>query len=110
MRVWSVDPKRLDDRRLLGEHAEIHAVHAVITRRTRGYAAHPEVLRWHGHLSALVARHDRVAAEFATRGFDHRSPLRARGPVRAPRRLLSVAAELALLQQKGALIGGNPRP
>ena len=103
MRVWSVHPRRLDDRRLLGEHAEIHAVHAVITRKTRGYAAHPEVLRWHGHLPALVARHDRVVREFAPRGFRHASPLRGRGVVRAPKRLLTVADELALLRAKGAL-------
>ena len=103
MRVWSVHPRRLDDRRLLGEHAEIHAVHAVITHKTRGYSAHPEVLRWHGHLPALVARHDKVAAEFSIRGFNHASPLRSRGLVRAPKRLLCVADELALLRRKGAL-------
>lgn len=75
MRIWDVDPALLCRSHLLGEHRELHAVWNVITLDRRGYARHPEVLRWHGRLAALRARHEALVAEMARRGYRHASPL-----------------------------------
>ena len=75
VRIWDVEPDVLCDRHLLGEHRELHAVWSILTTGKRGYANHPETLRWRGRLKALYARHDRLVDEMKRRGFDHRSPL-----------------------------------
>ena len=74
MRIW--DPAVIDvcDRHLLGEHRELHAVWSILTTGKRGYARHPETLRWRGRLAALYARHDEQVQEMRRRGFRHRSP------------------------------------
>ena len=77
MRIWDLDPSVLCDRHLLGEHRELHAIWSVLTTGKRGYAHHPETLRWRGRLAALYARHDAEVAEMSRRGFRHASPLAA---------------------------------
>jgi Pyrimidine dimer DNA glycosylase len=78
MRIWDVDVALLCDRHLLGEHRELHALWTVLTAGRRGYARHPETLRWHGRLAALHARHEAQVMEMRRRGFRHASPLDAR--------------------------------
>jgi hypothetical protein len=75
MRIWDLEPERLCDRHLLGEHRELHAIWTVLTTGKRGYARHPETLRWRGRLAALYAGHDAEVAEMRRRGFRHASPL-----------------------------------
>lgn len=75
MRIWDVDVRSLCNRHLLGEHRELHAIWTVHTEGKRGYARHPETLRWRGRLAALYARHEAQVAEMARRGFRHASPL-----------------------------------
>jgi len=75
VRIWDLDPPVLCDRHLLGEHRELHAIWTVLTEGRRGYARHPETLRWQGRLAALYARHDALVAEMGRRGFRHASPL-----------------------------------
>jgi Pyrimidine dimer DNA glycosylase len=75
VRIWDVDVRLLCDRHLLGEHRELHALWTVQTEGKRGYARHPETLRWRGRLAALYARHEAQVAEFERRGFRHGSPL-----------------------------------
>jgi hypothetical protein len=75
VRIWDVDVRSLCNRHLLGEHRELHAIWTVYTERKRGYARHPETLRWRGRLAALYARHEAQVAELARRGFRHASPL-----------------------------------
>jgi hypothetical protein len=75
MRIWDLDPARLCDRHLLGEHRELHAIWSILTTGKRGYARHPETLRWRGRLAALYGRHEEQVAEMRRRGFAHRSPL-----------------------------------
>lgn len=75
MRVWDIAPAELCDKHLVAEHAEIHAVSAVISQSKRGFASHPEVSRWRGKLPALSRRHDVVAAEMIGRSFRHSSPM-----------------------------------
>jgi hypothetical protein len=77
VRIWDVDVGCLCDQHLLGEHRELHAIWTVLTESRRGYARHPETLRWRGRLAALYRRHDEEVAEMARRGFRHGSPLDA---------------------------------
>lgn len=76
MRVWyPLSPRCLDRQRLLGEHREVHAIWVVLTQDRIGYSRHPEVLRWRGHLPALVERHEQLVVEMRRRGYRHASPL-----------------------------------
>jgi Pyrimidine dimer DNA glycosylase len=75
VRIWDLDVEVLCDRHLLGEHRELHAVWTVLTDGRRGYARHPETLRWRGRLAALYARHEAQVAELRRRGFRHASAL-----------------------------------
>jgi hypothetical protein len=78
MRVWDIDPRKLCRKHLIGEHAEIHAVWAILTENKSGYSDHPEVKRWEGKLRALYCRHGEVVEEMKRRGFGHDSPLEER--------------------------------
>src|SRR3989442_4843640 len=78
MRVWDISPKKLCRNHLLGEHRELHASWSVIVNGKKGYAHHPETLRWRGKLKALYGRHEALAVEMSNRGYQHRSPLAKR--------------------------------
>jgi hypothetical protein len=75
VRVWDVPPHILCRAHLLGEHRELHATWTILTEGKRGYARHPEVLRWQGKLRALFLRHDALVEEMTARGYNHRTPL-----------------------------------
>jgi pyrimidine dimer DNA glycosylase len=117
-RIWDVPCRELDDIGLLAEHRELHGVWVGITEKKRGYARHPETLRWQGHLSALYARHDEQVREMARRGWPsgtwHRSPLDRRRIARGasgtrPARLLPLHAQRALLRVKNRTRSRTPR-
>jgi hypothetical protein len=75
MRIWDVPVSELCRSHLLGEHRELHAVWSIITNGKKGYATHPEIMRWRGRLLALYLRHEAEAAEMARRGYRHHTPL-----------------------------------
>jgi Pyrimidine dimer DNA glycosylase len=75
MRIWDVSPRKLCRSHLLGEHRELHAIWSVLVNGKKGYARHPETLRWKGKLNALYGRHDALVIEMSNRGYRHRSPL-----------------------------------
>jgi len=75
MRIWDVNPGYLARQQLLGEHRELHGLFNVITIGKKGYAKHPETLRWVGCISALSIRHRQLTAEMQLRGYNHHSPL-----------------------------------
>jgi hypothetical protein len=75
MRIWDIPPEKLCRRHLLGEHAELHGIWTIITEDRKGYANHPEVLRWRGKLKALYNKHQRIVDELLERGYRHNSPL-----------------------------------
>lgn len=78
MRIWDVPPKKLCRAHLLDEHRELHAIWSVLVNGKKGYARHPETLRWKGKLKALFGRHEALVAEMSNRGYRHRSPLAKR--------------------------------
>lgn len=78
MRIWDISPKKLCRSHLLGEHRELHAICSVLVNGKKGYAHHPETLRWKGKLKALYGRHDALVVEMSNRGYRHRSSLAKR--------------------------------
>src|SRR5215467_2978966 len=78
MRIWDISPEQLCRNHLLGEHRELHAIWSVLVYGKKGYARHPETLRWKGKLKALYGRHEALVSEMAVRGYRHRSPLSKR--------------------------------
>ena len=75
MRIWDIEPRKLCDRHLLGEHSELHGLWNILTQGKKGYANHPETRRWRGKLKALYLRHKKLVKEMSVRGFNHKSPL-----------------------------------
>jgi hypothetical protein len=102
MRIWDVHPGFLSRQRLLGEHAELHAILSILKRGSTGYSRHPETLRWKGHVGALRLRHDLLVSEMALRGLAHHSPAPHRGPRgRWPRKYVDApGAQLEILARK----------
>jgi hypothetical protein len=101
MRVWDVSPGYLNRQSLLGEHAEIHALLSVIENGKRGWARHPETLRWRQNLGALKVRHQQVVSEMELRGYRHDSPVdKAMAPVWPEVFVDQPARQYALLSEK----------
>jgi len=104
MRVWDISPKKLCRRHLLAEHRELHAIWSVLTNGKRGYARHPETLRWKGKLKALYRRHVALIEEMGERGYRHLSPLPARmvtGSARQRAYVDSPREQVKILRKKG---------
>ncbi|MBN2185579.1 MAG: DUF1722 domain-containing protein [Candidatus Krumholzibacteriota bacterium] len=75
MRIWDLNPGYLNGQSLLGEHRELHAIVSIIVNKKKGYAKHPETIRWIGYGWALKMRHRKLACEMALRGYTDRSPV-----------------------------------
>ena len=106
MRIWDIVPRRLCRIHLLGEHRELHAIWSVIVNGKKGYAQHPETLRWKGKLKALYGRHEVLVAEMSHRGYQHRSPLARRHATGSAKQTLYVDRpnmQIVILRKKGCL-------
>ena len=104
MRIWDVPPERLCRNHLLGEHGELHGIWSIITQDKRGYAHHPDVLRWNGKLHALYLQHQEIVEEMERRGFNHNSPLDrdlATGSAEQDTHVDSPEEQLQMLREKG---------
>jgi len=75
MRIWDIDPGFLNHQSLLGEHRELHGILSIIGNQKKGYARHPETLRWKPYIGSLCLRHELLIAEMMLRGFRHHSPV-----------------------------------
>ena len=104
MRVWDINPGYLNHRSLVGEHAEVHALISVVIYGKRGYASHPETIRWRDNIYGLCMRHELLVAEMELRGIRHRSPISQEPSVESwPGYFLTSPAEqLAILREKYA--------
>ena len=101
MRVWDIDPGYLNRQSLLGEHREIHGLLSIVIHNKKGYARHPETLRWRDHLPALKHRHDLVVSEMELRGYQHHSPVTVQGTLIWPAEFIDPpGAQFAILQDK----------
>lgn len=77
MRIWDLPVECLCRKHLLGEHNECHAIFNIITKGLKGFAKHPETMRWRGKLAALYHQHYDIAFEMYRRGYHHKSELDA---------------------------------
>lgn len=75
MRIWDIHPGYLNRQSLLGEHRELHGIVSILANRKKGYARHPETLRWKGFEGALYPRHQLLREEMTLRGYKERSPV-----------------------------------
>lgn len=75
MRVWDVPVEYLCNKHLLGQHLEVHTMHSVIVNGKRGYANHPETVRWRNNTDELRLVHQQTVDEMLKRGMNHKSPL-----------------------------------
>ena len=75
MRIWDLPVSCLCNQHLLGEHHELHCIYNIITKDKKGFARHPEVMRWRGKLSALILRHKKQVIEMTKRYMNHQSPI-----------------------------------
>ncbi|MCL6641928.1 MAG: DUF1722 domain-containing protein [Candidatus Bipolaricaulota bacterium] len=75
MRIWDIHPGYLNRTSLLGEHRELHALVSICIHQKRGYAHHPETLRWRDFLQSLAVRHEILVAEMELRSYKHHSPV-----------------------------------
>jgi hypothetical protein len=75
MRIWDINPGYLNNRSLLGEHRELHAIVSIISNNKKGYSHHPETLRWKSFGWALCKRHALLVSEMSFRNFKHHSPV-----------------------------------
>ncbi len=104
MRIWDLPPEILCRNHLMGEHRELHAIWAILTEGKRGYANHPETLRWRGKLKALYQRHEAQVKEMTRRGYRHQSPLDvtlATGEAEQKEYTDSPQKQRALLKERG---------
>lgn len=79
MRIWDLNPGYLNRQSLLGEHRELHGIVSILVNKKKGYAKHPETLRWVKHGWALTMRHNLLAAEMSLRGYQDKSPVDLKG-------------------------------
>ena len=103
MRIWDIEPKRLCRNHLLGEHRELHAIWTILNKNKRGYANHPETLRWKGKLKALYCRHKNLVKEMKRRSFRHNSNLDvnlASGNRRQIKYVDSISKQIKILKAK----------
>lgn len=72
MRMWMVDPAKLCDKHLLGEHVELHMFVGAMKRGTsmRGFLEN-NLLEPLG----MLGRHDALVAEMERRCMNHKSPM-----------------------------------
>lgn len=75
MRVWDIHPGYLNRQSLLGEHRELHGIVSILVNNKKGYANHPETIRWVGFGWALKKRHQLIAAEMLLRGYQDKTPV-----------------------------------
>ena len=104
MRIWDISPKKLCRNHLLGEHRELHAIWSVLVNGKKGYAHHPETLRWKGKLKALYGRHDALVVEMSNRGYRHCSPLAKRSATGTAKQTIYVDSprkQIVILRNKG---------
>jgi hypothetical protein len=72
MRMWNIDPRLMCRRHLLGEHVEMHMFASCIDmdKNLQGYMNNGLV-----DLEYIEQRHEDLAQEITTRGYNHYSPL-----------------------------------
>jgi hypothetical protein len=111
MRVWDIHPGYLNRESLLGEHREVHAIFSIVLNARKGYAHHPETLRWRSSLGALGIRHDLLVCEMLLRGYRHHSPVPTVPAAHWPKNFIDTPhMQFAILNEKYRMKGKGRIP
>jgi len=72
MRMWMVDPERMCNQHLLGEHNEIHMFIGSLTKKKKldGF-----LIKGLLEPNSIKSRHEELLKEMIKRGFNHHSPI-----------------------------------
>lgn len=72
MRMWMVDPRKMCDQHLLGEHVELHMLVGTLQRKrsVAGFVTN-QLIEVHN----VRSRHAELVVEMTRRGMKHQSPL-----------------------------------
>ena len=72
MRMWMVDPRKMCDQHLLGEHVEIHMLAGTLRRKksVAGFITGGLI-----EIHNMESRHSELVIEMTRRGMNHKSPL-----------------------------------
>jgi hypothetical protein len=73
--MWMVDPDKMCDQHLLGEH---HETHVFLGRIEKGMSISQYTTRGMLEPTALWVRHEQLVREMARRGMIHQSPFPAK--------------------------------
>jgi len=71
--MWMIDPKKLCNKHLIGEHGELHKFLPSFRKGFRVDKRFIPVVQI--QLNAILERHDILAKEMIERGMSHKSPL-----------------------------------
>lgn len=76
MRLWHPDLiARIDNKRLLGLHREVHGLYTIAVEARPAYRNHPLVKEFLNDPNWLFQYHSVVVKEMENRGYNHNSPL-----------------------------------
>lgn len=72
MRMWMIDPKKMCNKHLLGEHGEIHKFRHNFVKKHNMSGR----LKYHSQIDPVLMgyRHDQLSKEMSRRGMNHKSP------------------------------------
>ena len=73
MRMWMIEPNRLCNKHLVGEHGELHKFIPSFAKKHRIDNRVSPVVQI--ELTSYQSRHDELANEMLNRGMNHKSPL-----------------------------------
>ncbi len=73
MRMWMIEPNRLCNKHLLGEHGELHKFIPSFNKKYSIDNRISPVVQI--ELTSYQSRHDELAEEMLSRGMNHKSPL-----------------------------------
>jgi len=74
-RLWCVDPSVMCKQHLVGEHSEMHQAAGTLLNHPHGEAVlEGQAKEGYVDVSLLEVRHDALAEEMESRGYDHDSP------------------------------------
>lgn len=102
MRIWYVPFPELDNRRVVAQHSEVHAIWSLVTKREKNWKefGKPE------HRLALWDVHERSVEEMAVRGYhNHQTPLEQ--PLTTIQQLPVVGSDFVLERERWQLVCRN---
>lgn len=72
MRMWNVDPSKMCNKHLLGEHVELHMLIGCIKKNKslKGFVENKLV-----EIHNIIERHEDLVLEILNRGMKHKSPI-----------------------------------